>query len=77
MDNLPAFQSIRSFIIMGRGILHVCRLDRDTRSFKYLRGKLVNIDDTVYTCMEVNMGSEAGMPPWRKGQEIGLIVVEG
>lgn len=75
--DLPTFISHSSHSITGRGISFITRLDRDCRNFKHLRGKLVNIDGEVYTCISTHMGMDGGFPPWRKGQEIGLIVVEG
>lgn len=66
------FNSETRYEIKGRGTVFVVANDRECYDFAHLLNQEVMIDGTVYLCRGVERF--AHLPPWRKGEKIGLLV---
>lgn len=66
------YESLSKFVISGRGMVFVVKLDRECEDFDFLFDQQVKIDGVAkrVTAVERN----AHMPPWKKGERIGLLV---
>ena len=67
----PEFKSEDQFEVQGKTVFSVA-LDRETSDFGHLRNRIVFIDGREYRCVAIERFTH--MPPWRKGEKIGLMV---
>ncbi len=66
------YESLNKFTISDRGILFIVELDRECEDFDFLLNEQVKIDGIIKTVKAVE--KFAHMPPWRKGEKVGLLV---
>ena len=66
------YESLSRFTISDRGMIFIVELDRECENFDFLLNEQVKIDGIMKTVTGVERF--AHMPPWRKGEKIGLLV---
>lgn len=66
------YESLNKFTISNRGTIFIVELDRECENFDFLLDEQVKIDGVTKRVTAVE--KFAHMPPWRKGEKIGLLV---
>lgn len=80
MDDTPAFiPHDGQWKVKGRGIFYAVKLDRETEDFAHLKNQTVRLytkDRGVIEATCTGIEKFMHMPPWRKGEQVGLLIDE-